>query len=281
MSIRLLRAFRLVSNRPIITLLSDFGLRDPYVAEMKAVIISICQKARIVDISHEIEKFNVRMGAFILAQAAPHFPKGTIHVAVVDPGVGTVRKPIIVETERAFYVGPDNGLLMLAARNDGVKCVYEIANPKYMFRRVSRTFHGRDIFSPAAAHLANGVDPSEFGPTVENPMMPSFLSPKIVGNEVVGEILHIDRFGNLITNISESMLKALGISDGMNLQFKLGDREVRVKLCSSYDDVQKGSLLSIVGGTGFLEISINQGNASSFLNMRIGDHVILIKPRGC
>ena len=271
----------MVNNRPIITLLSDFGLRDPYVAEMKAVIISICQKARIIDISHEIEKFNVRMGAFILAQAAPHFPKGTIHVAVVDPGVGTARKPIIVETERAFYVGPDNGLLMLAARNDGIKCVYEIANPKYMLRRVSRTFHGRDIFSPVAAHLANGVDPSEFGPTVENPVMPSFLSPKIMGNEVVGEILYIDRFGNLITNIPESMLKALGISEGMNLQFKLGDREVRLKLCSSYDDVQKGSLLSIVGGTGFLEISINQGNASCLLNMKIGDRVILIKPKKC
>jgi len=277
----MLEAFRLVNNMPIITLLTDFGLRDPYVAEMKAVIISICQKARIVDISHEIEKFNVRMGAFILAQAAPHFPKGTIHVAVVDPGVGTARKPIIVETERAFYVGPDNGLLMLAARNDGVKCVYEIANPKYMLRHVSRTFHGRDIFSPAAAHLANGVDPSEFGPIVENPIMPSFLSPKIMGNEVVGEILHIDRFGNLITNIPESMLKALGISEGMNLQFKLGDREVRVKLCSSYNDVQKGSLLSIVGGTGFLEISINQGNASCLLNMKIGDRVILIKPKEC
>jgi len=149
-----------------------------------------------------------------------------------------------------------------------------------MLRRVSRTFHGRDIFSPVAAHLANGVNPSELGPIVEDPVMPSFLSPKIVGNEVVGEILHIDSFGNLITNIPESMLKALGISEGMNLQFKLGDREVRVKLCSSYDDVQRGSLLSIVGGTGFLEISINQGNASRLLNMKIGDRVILIKPRG-
>ncbi|MDH5439413.1 MAG: SAM-dependent chlorinase/fluorinase, partial [Candidatus Bathyarchaeota archaeon] len=126
----------------IITLLTDFGLRDPYVAEMKAVILRISPDAKIVDISHEVKKFDVRMGAFILEQAARYFPDGTVHVAVVDPGVGMERRPIIVETNRKLYVGPDNGLLMLAALKDDVRSIHKITNPRYMLEKVSRTFHG-------------------------------------------------------------------------------------------------------------------------------------------
>jgi len=265
-------------QRPIITLLSDFGLKDPYVAEMKAVILSICRDVSIIDISHEVEKFNVRMGAFILAQASRYFPEGTIHVAVVDPGVGTKRRPIIVETERSLYVGPDNGLLILAAQNEGIKCIHEIANPKYMLKKVSRTFHGRDIFSPAAAHLAKGVEPSEFGPEIHDPVRPSFASPKIRKEAISGEIIHIDGFGNLITNISEKDLKAARIYEGETLSIQLGGEELKLKICSSYSEVPRNMPLSIIGGTGFLEISVNQGNASRIFKAKIGDPVVLKHP---
>jgi len=264
-------------RKPLITLLSDFGFKDPYVAEMKAVILSICPDAYIIDMSHEIEKFNIRMGAFVLAQAAPYFPEGTIHVAVVDPGVGTARRPIIVETERSLFVGPDNGLLLLAAHNERIKSIYEISNRKYMLKRISRTFHGRDIFSPAAAYLARGVEPSEFGPVIRDPVKPSFSSPEIREEEITGEVIHIDGFGNIITNVSEKNLKAAGISEGENLRVQLGDKQMILRVCSSYDEVQKNAPLSIIGGTGFLEISVNQGNASKILNVKIGTPVTLTR----
>jgi len=262
-------------RRPIISLLSDFGLKDPYVAEMKAVILSICREASIIDISHEIEKFNIRMGAFILAQAARYFPEGTVHVAVVDPGVGTARRPIIIETKRSLYVGPDNGLLILAAQNDGIKHVYEITNPEYMLKKVSRTFHGRDIFSPAAAYLAKGVEPSQFGPVIRDPVKPSFSSPEIREKTIMGEIIHIDEFGNLITNIQEENLKAAGISEGMELTVQLGRRRLTLKMCSSYEEAQRNTPLSIIGGTGFLEISVNRGNASEILKVKTGTPITL------
>ena len=258
---------------PIITLLTDFGLRDPYVAEMKAVILSICPDAKIVDISHEVRKFDVRMGAFILAQAARYFPEGSIHVAVVDPGVGTERRPIIAETNRNLYVGPDNGLLMLSALKAGLRCVYGITNPKYMLRKVSRTFHGRDIFSCAAAHLANGVSPSEFGPAVENPIVPEYAEPKIVGDEIIGEVIHVDGFGNIITNISVADLEEIGIREGDELKVRIKDKTTILILCAAYGEVQVGEPLSIIGGSGFLELSINQGNAANEFNINAGEQI--------
>lgn len=264
-------------RRPIITLLSDFGLRDSYVAEMKATILSICPEACIVDISHEVRKFDIRMGAFLLARAARYFPKGTIHVAVVDPGVGTERRPIIIESKRSFYVGPDNGVLMLSARREGVKHVYMIKNPKYMLKEVSRTFHGRDIFSPAAAHLANGVPPSEFGPEIFNPVTPSFIEPKIFEDLVEGEVIHIDDFGNIVTNISYGKMKSLGIREGDQLTIKFRGKTFNVRLCTAYGEVQLYMPLAIIGSCGLLELSVNQGNASKYFNANIGDKIFLFK----
>jgi len=258
---------------PIITLLTDFGLRDPYVAEMKAVILSICPDARIVDISHEIKKFDIRTGSFILAQAAKYFPAGSIHVAVVDPGVGTKRRPIIVETNRGLYVGPDNGLLMLSAIRDGLRSIHEITNPKYMLKKVSRTFHGRDIFSSAAAHLANGVPPSDFGPKVDDPVVPKYAEPKILEGEIIGEVIHIDGFGNIITNISLTDLEKIGIKEGDKLAIKLKNHTMKLTLCLAYGDVPIDEPLSIIGGSDFLEVAINQGNASQKFNIGVGSPV--------
>jgi len=258
---------------PIVTLLSDFGLKDPYMAEMKAVILSICPEARIVDISHEIEKFNIRMGAFVLASAAPYFPLGTVHVAVVDPGVGTKRRPIIVETEHCFYVGPDNGLLMLAAQREGICHVYHVSNPQYMLPQVSRTFHGRDVFSPAAAHLARGCPPSEFGPEIHDYTLPEFAKPCVRKGELLGEVLHIDDFGNIVSNISAEDLEKIGIREGCPLHVKLGGKTLALKVCSAYGEVPAKKPLGIIGSSDFLEISINQGNASKVFKAKIGDSV--------
>lgn len=260
---------------PTITLLSDFGLKDPYVAEMKAVILSICPEVRLVDISHEIEKFNVRVGAFILASAAPYFPQETIHVAVVDPGVGTKRRPIIVETKSSFYVGPDNGVLMLAALEEGIRHVHHITSPRFMRSEVSKTFHGRDVFAPSAAHLAKEHVLSNFGPEIHDYVLPEFAKPKAGTTGLAGEILYIDDFGNLVSNISHADLKQLGIGEGDAVVVKFKRREVSVRLCSAYGEVPVESLLAIIGGSGFLEFSVNQGNASKVLGMTIGESVLV------
>lgn len=264
-------------DKPIITLTSDFGLKDPYVAEMKAVLLSICPNATIVDISHKIDKFNVRMGAFVLAQAAPYFPAGTVHVAVVDPGVGTERRPIIVKTKRSFYVGPDNGLLMLAAEKEGINSIHEISNPEYMLKHISKTFHGRDIFSPAAAYLAKGVSLSKFGPEIFNPVTPSFVKPLVRDEKIHGEILHIDGFGNIITNITTKELRAVNVENGDSLVLQLGDKHAKLRLCAAYGDVPPKTPLAIVGGTGFLEVSVNQGNASKTFDAKAGGNVTIQK----
>ncbi len=264
-----------MSNLQIITLLSDFGLFDPYVAEMKAVILSICPNARVVDISHDIRKFDVRMGAFILAQAAPYFPKGTVHVAVVDPGVGTKRRAVIIKTEHSLYVGPDNGLLVLSAQREGISHVYEITNPKYMLREVSRTFHGRDVFCSVAAHLANGISPSELGPKVNDLVTKSYARPYIEKAKIRGGVLHVDGFGNILTNISLQDLVAIGVKEGNGLLLRLKGRDLALRLCLAYGEAPQGSPLVIVGSTGFLEVSVNQGNASKFLGAELGDEVII------
>jgi len=255
----------------IITLLSDFGSKDPYVAEIKAVILSIHPQARIVDITHEIEKFNIRMAAFVLASAAPYFPPGTIHVGVVDPGVGTKRRPIIVETKRSCYVGPDNGLLMLAVQKEGVGHVYHVNNPHYMLPRVSRTFHGRDIFAPVAAHLARGRSPSEFGPEIQDYSLPEFAKPHVGEGELLGEVLHIDDFGNIVSNISAKDLEKMGIREGCSLRVKLDGKTLTLKLCSAYGEVPAKTPLAIIGSSDFLEVSVNQGSASRTFKAKIGD----------
>ena len=257
----------------VISLLSDFGLKDPYVAEMKALILSICPEAHVVDISHEIQKFDIRMGAFVLASAAPYFPQGTIHVAVVDPGVGTKRRPLIVETKRAFYIGPDNGLLTLSARKEGIRHVYNISNPEYMRPQVSRTFHGRDIFAPAAAHLAKGHPPSKFGTEIHDYVLPKFAKPQLGKGRLLGEVLYIDGFGNIVTNISVKDFERISASEGCRLHVKFKDEILDLRLCSAYGQVPAERALAIVGSSDFLEISVNQADASQIFRVKTGDSV--------
>lgn len=266
---------RQVVTAPIVTLLSDFGMRGPYVAEMKASILTICRDAIIVDISHEIKKFDTRIGAFVLASASRYFPRGTIHLAVVDPGVGTKRRPILVETKRGFYVGPDNGLLTLAAQQDGIRSVVHITNKQLMLPYVSGTFHGRDIFAPAAAHLAIGRRPFEFGSEIDDYVDPKFAKPRFIGNKLRGQVLYIDDFGNIITNISSRDLEKAGSDKGKSLFITLRDKVHLLRFLTAYGEVKPNMPLALIGSHGFLEIAINQGNASKRFEARTEDKVVV------
>jgi S-adenosylmethionine hydrolase len=255
----------------LVSLLSDFGLKDPYVAEMKAVIHSVNPDARIFDVSHYVKKFDIRMGAFVLASAVSYFPAKSVHVAVVDPGVGTSRRPIIVETARGLYVGPDNGVLMLAASKEKIVNIFEISNPEYMLPVVSSTFHGRDIFAPAAAHLSLGVNPSSFGSVLDDYVFPSFAKPRMEYGFLVGEVIYVDDFGNVISNISSEHLEAAGITKCGCVDVALGDEGFCLPLGSVYGSVSVGESLVLVGGTGFVEVAVNQGSASKAYNVVVGD----------
>jgi S-adenosylmethionine hydrolase len=250
---------------------TDFGFKDSYVAEMKAVILSICANAAIVDITHEIEKFNIRMGAYILASASPYFPKGTVHLAVVDPSVGTQRQPILIQSERGYFVGPDNGVLALAANSQGIEHIYEISNPKLMLPEISSTFHGRDVFAPVAAHLANGTSPDEFGHEINEIVTPKFAKTIERKNMLVGDIIHVDDFGNIITNFREKELESMNAKTFVNFQFK--NVRQKLKLCKAYAEVGSHKPLATIGSHGFLEISINQGNAAKIFRAKIGDKI--------
>jgi len=241
---------------------------------MKAVILSLSPNVEVVDITHEVEKFNVRTGAYVLASAAPYFPKGTIHVAVVDPGVGTERQPILMQTVNGYFIGPANGVLALASRNTaGRKHVHKIVNKRLMMSKVSNIFHGRDIFAPAAAHLANGVPPEEFGPEISEIVMPEFA--KIIRRKgmLVGEVIHVDDFGNIITSFGK---KEIGfIESKRTIDLKLKNTRLRLKFCKTYGEVERRKPLALIGSHNFLEISINQGNAAGVFKVKSGDKATL------
>jgi len=252
----------------MITLTSDFGLKDPYVAEMKGVILTINPNATLIDITHGVEKFDIRMGAFMLASAVPYFPKGTIHLAVVDPGVGTKRRAILVQTRQGFFVGPDNGVLMVAAKNQGIEHTYELSNPKFMLPKVSATFHGRDIFSSAAAYLDTGVKPVEFGPEIAEGVMPEFVHIKRSGGSLIGEILHVDSFGNIITNISQKEM-----TQAKTVHVKIGNNSLNIVFGKTYAKTKSRDAVALIGSHGFLEIALNQDSAVKKFHVTTGEKI--------
>lgn len=240
---------------------------------MKAIILNICPEVNIVDVSHGVAKFDVRMGAYMLASAAPYFSKGTIHVAVVDPGVGTARRGLIVQTKQDFFVGPDNGVLVLAAEKQGIVGVREIVNTKLMLPQVSSTFHGRDMFAPAAAHLANGVSPADFGENVRDIVKPDFTKVKSSKNKLTGEVLHVDGFGNIVTNVSGEVFASF--KAGESVCVNINRRNVKVKFVKTYAEAQPKEALILVGSQGFVEIAVNLGSAAEALRAKPGDKVAL------
>jgi S-adenosylmethionine hydrolase len=251
----------------IITLTTDFGVTDGYVGAMKGVILNLAPNVTLVDISHAVNPHDVRHGARILATSAPEFPDGTIHVAVVDPGVGSSRRGLALRTTTAFFVGPDNGLFspFLASK---VTCV-ELTNRATHRRHVSHTFHGRDVFAPVAAHLANGLPINELGPPLVDPVLLIESEPvRTDGGWLVAEVVHVDRFGNLVTNLGPLLWERLEPAD---IRVVVG--ELRVPFVQTYADVAAGEVLALIGSSGYLEIAVRNGRAADFLGVGIGTAV--------
>lgn len=254
-----------------ITLLTDFGESDYFVASMKGVIYSINPRAVVVDITHNIPSFNIFKAAFTLWATYRYFPRGSIHVVVVDPGVGTARRPIAIRGRGHYFIGPDNGVLSMAAEDDGVVEVREITNRSVMLSDTSSTFHGRDIFAPAAAHLSLGdVSFEDLGPRVEDYVKLSVPSPRALGDYVEAAVVYVDKFGNAFTNIRRGMFN---IGYGDLLEVNLPGGVVRVRVLRSYGYAGEGEALALFNSLNLLELAVNRGSFSSIYGVREGDVV--------
>lgn len=270
------------SEAPIITLTTDFGLADAYVGQMKGVILGISPDARIVDITHEIRSQQIQQAAFLTQTAWPAFPKGTIHVAVVDPGVGTERRAILLQTDQGSFLGPDNGVLSAALPDDTRPAttsaipvsdslrVFELSNEAYMRQPTSATFHGRDIFAPAAAHLSIGLDPAELGsPLTELNALPPFRAARGEDGTMTGQVVHVDRYGNVVTDI-----RSVDLPEG-SFSIEVAGHSVPGPY-RTFADLE--GLGAIVGSSEFLGIAAPKGDAAEILEIDIGGPVRL-RPR--
>ena len=257
----------------IITLTTDFGTRDAYVAEMKGVMLDIAAAAdralHLVDVTHEVAAHDVTEGALTLDAATPYFPRGSVHLAVVDPGVGTDRRGLVVRTERALLVGPDNGLFTPFFAAATPWRAWELRAEEYRLSPVSRTFHGRDIFAPAAAHLAAGVSPDRFGPPVRDPVRLSWPTVRAVAGAVAGAVLHVDRFGNLVTSIRAETLDDIGA----RVTIRVAGRPLA--LVGTYGDLAPGQAGALIGSSGRLEIAVREGSAAARFRARRGTPVVV------
>lgn len=258
----------------IITLTTDFGTQDWFVGTMKGVILGIAPKVRLVDITHEIPAGDLRAGAFALAAACRFFPAGTIHVAVVDPGVGSERAAIAVRTTRAIFVGPDNGVLSWALRDGTIKAIRRLENRKFFLPAVSNTFHGRDIFAPVAAHLGRGANFSSLGPVVNNYVRLPWPEIRRCGNLVEGEVVYIDRFGNAITNLPAGSFPARAAATPIVCH---GPKPIGT-VAACYQAVASGQAVAVWGSSGYLEIAVNGGSAARKLGLKIGNPITVELP---
>ena len=254
----------------IVTLTTDFGLQDAYVGAMKGVVLGIAPGAQVVDLCHEVSPQDVAAGAFVLGSAYRYFPDGTIHVAVVDPGVGSRRRGLVVETARHRFVGPDNGVFSPVYAAEEVTRIVEIRRPDLALPDVSATFHGRDVFAPAAAHLCRGIPVDAFGPSVSDPVKLDLWHVRADGAGVEGYVVHIDRFGNCITNLPRDRIAATCGRGRLCIE---AGQQVFERLHRTYGDVSEGRALVLFGSLDTLEVSINGGHAADALGIRRGDRV--------
>ena len=254
----------------LIIMITDFGVKDFYVGAMKGAMYKVFPEAKIDEISHEISKFDIKEGAYTLAKAAPEFPLGTVFVGVIDPGVGTQRKPIVMKTKSGnYFVAPDNGLLTLIGDSMGVTEVREIRNRDVMRQDVqSSTFHGRDIFGPTAAHLAKGFAFEKVGPVLKEYVRLPISFAEIVNDAIIGQIDVIDEYGNVITNIRPDLFENLGIQRGQTIEVEFSHhRRLVCKYVKAYGDVPVGSGVGLFGSGGVFEVAINQGNLAKELKL--------------
>jgi S-adenosylmethionine hydrolase len=265
-----------LAHRPIITLTTDFGSSDHFVGAMKGVILDILPEARIVDICHSVQAFDVLDGALTISQAYSYFPNRTIHVVIVDPGVGTARRPILASSDKYHFVAPDNGVLSLVYAREQRMHVRHITSEHYFLQPVSNTFHGRDIFAPVAAYLAKEVDSLKFGDEVEDYVRFSAPKPKAVDqNRVRGVVLKVDRFGNLITNITPQDAPMLFAGEGKAFKIVVGNCEI-TEIHRAYAEGAPGEVMGVLGSMGFLEIAANRGAAAQITGAGKGTDVTII-----
>jgi S-adenosylmethionine hydrolase len=261
---------------PIITLSTDFGLNDHFVGTMKGVMLGLAPDAQIVDISHAVQPFDILDGALTISQAYSYFPSGTVHMIIVDPGVGTARRPIIVVGDRHIFVAPDNGVLSLVYAREQRLSVRHVTAEHYFLPSPSNTFHGRDIFSPVAASLAKGVDPSRFGEEITDYVRFAAPRPKPVDERTLrGVVLKVDRFGNLITNITPQDLPKLFQETPAPFKIAMGKGQI-TRLCSNYAEGGPGEAFGILGSMGYLEIATNRGSAYQLLGVGKGAEVNVV-----
>ena len=247
----------------IITLTSDFGLLDPYVGIMKGVMLGIAAGAQLVDLSHDIPPQDIDEATYALKSAVPFFPDGSVHLAIVDPGVGSDRRPLLITTERASFVGPDNGIFTFALDEPGSQA-WVLDQPAYWLPEISRTFHGRDIFAPVAAHCACGVSPARLGTRIDDPVRrPALIAERLGNGEIGGHVIHVDRFGNLISNIPVGWL-----GDATWICEVGGERVVGPS--QTYASASPGELLFLISSKGTVAIAVRERNASQRLGIRAG-----------
>ena len=258
---------------PIVTVLTDFGASDVFVASMKGVILGINPLAHVVDLTHDIPAHNVRAAAYLLHSAARYFPSGTIHVAVVDPGVGSERRPLLVFSMEQYFIAPDNGLLSYVLATEFDAEIRELTNKQYFLGSIGSTFHGRDIFAPAAAWLSRGEPIESFGPQLETIIRFDVPRAHEEGGKLVGEVHHIDHFGNLITNISREDLVSFAGADRLS-RLHVAIKQTAIQaLQRFYADAPSGKLAAVLNSDGWLELFCNQGRAADLVRAVIGDRV--------
>jgi S-adenosylmethionine hydrolase len=255
---------------PIVTFTTDFGMRDGYAGAMKGVVLALAPGATIVDITHGVPPQDVAAGAVALAQAAPLFPPGTIHVAVVDPGVGGARADLLIEAGERIFIGPDNGVLALVARPALARRIRRIESPAFRREPVSPTFHGRDVFAPTAGRLAAGASPADVGPLVDSMVELATPAPARRGARVEGHVIHVDAFGNLITSLGPEHLRA---DTSIEVEGTAG--VFHPALARTFSDVESGALVGYVGSGGQLEIARRNGSAAEHVGAERGTVVRL------
>ena len=262
-----------MSKRPIITLTTDFGLNDHFVGTMKGAILSLAPEAEIVDICHSVQAFDILDGALTLAQAYSYFPVRTVHVVVVDPGVGSSRRPILASSERQNFVAPDNGVLSLIYAREERLSVRHITSEHYFLQPLSNTFHGRDIFAPVAAYLAKGVDHEKFGDEITDFVRFNAPRPKVIDPKTIrGVVLKVDRFGNLVTNITPDDAPLLFQPQPPAFKIVIGKREI-TEIKPAYASGTPGEVFGILGSMGYLEIAANRGAAAQVVGVGKGTDV--------
>jgi hypothetical protein len=265
-----------LAQRPVITLTTDFGLNDHFVGTMKGVILGIVPEAEIVDISHAVQPFDVLDGALTIAQSYAYFPTSTVHVVVVDPGVGSARRPIIASSEQHHFVAPDNGVLSLIYAREERMHVRHVTSEHYFLQPISNTFHARDVFAPIAAYLAKRVDGEKFGELVDDYVRFNAPKPKPVDNRTLrGVVLKVDRFGNLITNITPQDVPMLFQAASPQFKILVGKREI-TEIKMNYSEGEPGEIFGILGSMGYLEISTNRGSAAQAVGVSKGSDVSIV-----